>query len=593
MSDRLSELEARLNRLGEEVRSLAERLDSLQCEMERSRVPPGDRGDREQSPSLPGALIPGANGSGLASEALSEFATICFLLVVALALRTLTDNKVVGQGAGVLLGMGYSACLIGYGQLRRARGRKSSALFVVCGFLLLFSIVLETHRRFGSLPSEAAYLVLGLSLVWALHIGLRQQSRSALSAGFLGACSAALCLEFPSPYFPYPAALLLFAGWASYLVRRKQAISWLSFGVFALTVVLWWLWVLKARVFLLRGQSAPDVMALPFLFPMVGIFFAGSFLSALLVASEGKVPFRAWDGFSPAAGSLLLLAVVHGVARPWRADPSTVGWTLLGCAAAQLMAAWWFATLSHHKGRASTAFLLAGIPLTAGGASFLSVSPFPTLAGCSLLATLISAWSRFAPVNDFRVIANLLQALVCALAAWLGSLGLPLEPGAAKAWPLASLALSCLMHFTLARRGAAGPRGGFAPDLDTTNQTGLLPFACALIYSFAALRLVWFQALHPLDIEGENLFLGGQSILINLGALGLILIGGLKRDSRIVGIGASVAAIGAMRVFGHDLWNLRGLPLVFSMSSIGGAVSVGSWVWSRWNQNAPDRRLPD
>ena len=86
-----------------------------------------------------------------------RLATLCFLMVVALILRTITDNGIVNPLLGMGLGMGYAAALMVAGWYQYRRSSSLAPVFVACGAILMSSIVVETHARFGSLPLVPAY----------------------------------------------------------------------------------------------------------------------------------------------------------------------------------------------------------------------------------------------------------------------------------------------------------------------------------------------------------------------------------------------------------------------------------------------------
>src|SRR5665811_2235615 len=72
-----------------------------------------------------------------------RLATLCFLMVIALILRTITDNGLVNPLLGMGLGMGYAAALMVAGWYQYRRHSSLAPVFVACGAILMSSIVVE------------------------------------------------------------------------------------------------------------------------------------------------------------------------------------------------------------------------------------------------------------------------------------------------------------------------------------------------------------------------------------------------------------------------------------------------------------------
>jgi len=114
---------------------------------------------------------------------LPRIATVCFLLVIALSLRTITDNQIINTQAGSVLGMAYAAILILFGW--RLYGKKSrlAPVFPGCGILLLFSIILETHAHYESLSTMGAYTILFIAGATIFTMSIRYRASSLICLG--------------------------------------------------------------------------------------------------------------------------------------------------------------------------------------------------------------------------------------------------------------------------------------------------------------------------------------------------------------------------------------------------------------------------
>ena len=152
-------VESRLDQLQFEVRLLQERVEELtqlvqpQSSMFRTvgRNPSGESLLDHPAPDL-------LHGQSV-STVLSNVATVCFLLVIALVLRTIVDSGQVNQTLGTAIGMGYSTLLVAFGFLRFSKSRANIPVYSTCGILLLFSIVFESYTRFQSLSAATLYSV--------------------------------------------------------------------------------------------------------------------------------------------------------------------------------------------------------------------------------------------------------------------------------------------------------------------------------------------------------------------------------------------------------------------------------------------------
>ncbi|HEX9024798.1 MAG TPA: hypothetical protein VF799_13265, partial [Geobacteraceae bacterium] len=161
MADR-DALETKVEELSRQVQALNRQVEHLAARL--GEEPP-------VWPSPATSLNAGAAaGTGDVSEEILSWAgkaallprlsTLCFLLVVALVLRTITDNNLINTLVGSALGMGYAAALVAAGWYAYRRGSPLAPVFAACGAVLMSTVVVETHARFQSLPLVPAYLTL-------------------------------------------------------------------------------------------------------------------------------------------------------------------------------------------------------------------------------------------------------------------------------------------------------------------------------------------------------------------------------------------------------------------------------------------------
>ncbi|KPJ98088.1 MAG: hypothetical protein AMJ60_09550, partial [Desulfobacterales bacterium SG8_35] len=159
MAETQSGMEGQLKSLTEQVRFLQEKVEELSARLlslekgktlkeERRDVQEAKRPVQQVNIHQEGVLKKAGTGS-----LLPRVAAVCFALVFALILRTITDNEIINTQLGSMLGMGYAAALIIGGWWLYSRQNRLAPVFPACGLLLLFSVVLETHARFQSLSA--------------------------------------------------------------------------------------------------------------------------------------------------------------------------------------------------------------------------------------------------------------------------------------------------------------------------------------------------------------------------------------------------------------------------------------------------------
>ena len=79
-----------------------------------------------------------------------------------------------------------------------------------------------------------------------------------------------------------------------------------------------------------------------------------------------------------------------------------------------------------------------------------------------------------------------------------------------------------------------------------------------------------------------------RSILINIAAIALLVLGSSRRNLELVWIAVALAIVGCIKVFLVDLFGASGLPLVLSVLSFGIVATVGSLVMGRWQKTAAE-----
>jgi len=256
--------------------------------------------------------------------------------------------------------------------------------------------------------------------------------------------------------------------------------------------------------------------------------------------------------------------------------------------------------LGHWAG----AWLLAVPPARPGGVagfafagSLLLALGFPVVLGSPLAALPLLALAAYGLTRlsgvwgsgGVRAIGYLWWLSLCAvLIALVGrpeGLALPWW-GVVVAAVVAGLAFA---QYVWCRRSAPPAESFVFGVLDPHDRSAVLLLLVSLISGFFMVRIVAYEALNRLLAEPGDAFICVQSVVINLSALGLMVVAFRRVDREVRNIGIMVTIIGALKVFVFDLLQTKGPFLVASLFTFGLAAAVGSSVLRRWHQREAER----
>jgi hypothetical protein len=564
-----SSIEAEVRDLRQQVRELSARM--LAVELGLSRPAPSEH---QQASSAP---VGGAAGGWLGhSAALRRIATISFVLVIALVLRTLTDGGIVGQTLGVRLGIGYAVMLMGVGWHHMARNRPGKRVFAVCGALLLCALVLETHTHFEYLSAVEAHVLLLGTLLASTWLGLRYRLPVVVEAGVFAAGATSLAIGFPVPNFNITAANLLLALLAGTAVAWQRKVAWLHWVVLALLSFFWLLWSVKLHIPLSRGSLVPPELQLAWYVPALVLTFAVLLgLSCLRSSAEHRV----FALFLPVWNVVWALGAAAAV-LPWMLNQRWIGAVALVVAGLQFALAHSDRKLVGGHSRSAIMSLAAVVAFLPGLWLFAGSLLF-TLVGWALLALALARWSHHLGSTGLRLSAGLLQVGTTVAAAALGVFAVP----PTVAWQPVTLGLLLAviagLHYRWACRTAI-PEGSWYARLAPTDRPSVTLLWASVAASYGSLRVAVYPLLAMMPVEIDNTFAGAQSVILN-GLAILLLITARATGSRpLLNTAAIVSAIGGLKVFAVDFLQLHGIPLVLSVFSFGVTAAVGSMILGRW-----------
>ncbi len=589
-------VEEKIDRLRESVESLSRRVAALEGRLgapapaaalpaERPAVPPPGGKPAVEPAGEPDSLSEEAIRWASRASLFPRLATLCFLMVIALILRTITDNGVVNTLLGMALGMGYAAALMVSGWALYRRNSSLAPVFAACGAILMSSIVVETHARFRSLPLVPAYWTL-----MATGAGMAFLSRQftvflPVSVGTLGMCLAGAAIDYPDPFFPYLFMILLTANLLGYYAGTLKRCGWLRWTVLLVTLAMFLLWGMRLEAVAARKLAAAPALApgwfLPILATMSVAFLA---IAVLGIVRSHREQVSAFDFCLPTIGAVGSYLAARFVVT--EADGSALALNLVAILFALLHfgAAFWLALRGIEGVPGTNSFVVAGcallglaLPAALGGAAAA-----PVLGAAALgVAALADRWGSGA----VRATSYLLQVYAVMSLSLHFAGGDPAARPLAGTVPAAATAFAALAHYRWCRRHAPPARSPLFGTYDTHDVSGAVTLLAALAASFFLLRGIAWRFLAGGE-GGPDALQCVQSIIVNAAALGLGLYAFRARNREIRNVAILVIAAGAVRSTA-DLFGTRGVPLVLSVFSFGLAAATQSITLSRWHKSPP------
>ncbi|MBM4059928.1 MAG: hypothetical protein FJ265_02380 [Planctomycetes bacterium] len=576
-------VEERLGDLSESVAALTRRVEELSLRLDAMTG---------MAPAL-GAAPADAGAGGPAAEPvpsvekwvgqsslLSRIAMVSFVLVVALVLRTLTDSQIVGVGVGVVLGLAYSALLVAIGCWLLARGLRGQRVLPVCGAVLLCSIALEAHRKFQIVSADKVHWILLADLLAVGALGLRFRMDSIVAVAVLAPVVSALTVGFPNLQFPLVALLFLAANGMALLARRVVRLEWLAWGTFFPTLFFWLCWSWKANAHLRHpGTPGADGLAVAWFLPWLAAFVAFYALAAAVRTYAAPRSPGSFHAFVPAGNAMWAHPAALAVAIPG-GGLAGIGGIALGAAVAHFAFAAWLWRRLRGQAIGITTFTLAGVLLLALGVATLA----PSLAlAAAVLAAVALGLARFASASrspGLRLTALLLQVAMGAAAVAGGLYAVPSTSPGIHLGAAVVVVVFASWHYLHDFRHTP-PAGSWYAYVDAKNRASILLLWSATAAGFGMLRVLLDRFLLWLGAASPHAFLCGQSVLLNLASIALLLWGLRAANRQALLTAVLVAACGGLKVFGADMLEARGVPLVLSVFSFGLAAAVASVVLGR------------
>lgn len=590
----------RLDLLVDQVEQLQARVDRLTAQLT-GTDPVRLCGNDGKSPAETSKRAPtekDSTGGGM-ELFLPRVAAICFMLVAALVLRTVTDSGIIDLQLGSFIGVAYAVALIAVGwRLYRSESRLAS-VFPACGLLLLFTVVIETHARFESLSTGAAYGLLVFTMVTIAVIALRYNAGMLLSLGILGGCLAGMAIDFPYVAFPLVGLVFLLANSIGYLAARRHMCPSLRWIVLILSMIFLGYWAYKLNVLTVACEDPTgSPFYLRWFFPF--LFFLGLMypLSAMITIHSGKKSSSVFDSLSPPLSVACAFYAGRAVAGTWYIQNNWFDIVTFLVAIGLLGIAAWLAKQNRKGAPGVNVFVFASFLL------FLLSLPYffgqiYTLPVLSVLALWLCFMSRAWNSGGVRATSYFFQLVISFMAA---KSSFSVTTQAIDTSLIGNillfgmLSISCLFQYRWCRMyKPVVENSEYFSWLDKKDVSAIGLLLAGLLNGFCMFRLVLYGVLTSFVSAGdiEHAFRGGQSIIIDVSAVLLMLLATRFRNREILFVAAGVSVLGAIKVFILDLFGINGLPLVFSVFSYGLVAASWSIVLKTWKKTEQDRTDTD
>ena len=577
LEGRIAWLEEQVRGLNVQVADLSARLDSagrIKPKAERTTVA-GDAADASEE------ILSWVGRTAL----LPRISTLCFLLVVALALRTVTDNQLLDPQVGSLLGMVYAGSLIAWGAYKYRQQSPLAPVFTVTGTLLIFSVVAETHAHFEALSTIPAYFILAVVGAAAALISYLNRVAAPVFAGTLGMSVAGLAIDYPSPVFPYLSILLLAANLFGVYATRLQRCSWLRWILLVITLVVLQIWSFKLGIYLGHERSVDLPFALSGFLPFLAVFLAFYLGTALVgVVWRGQDRIARFDLALPTISAGWVFILARYAANAGYGNAQVLGIVGAALAVALFAVAHWLGTRRDDKARGTNAFSLAAAVLLALSLPLALRHPLLALTVLSATALWLAKASERWQSGGVRVTSYLLQLYACGglvFDLWASETA---SPSALSALAAGALACIGLWHFRWVRSHAAPGESVVYSRFDTEDRCAILLLLAALTSGFFTLRVGIFQALQAFHVDGPGAFGCYQSVVVNISAVVLMTMALWRNNRELRNVAILVTLVGGSKVFFGDLLGAKGVPLVLSVFSFGVAAAVDSVILGRWQK---------
>jgi len=591
----LKTMEDRVNWLAEELLLAKEEVAGLACRieaLERGRVvatasvtpPPREplaNGHEEEFMPHPLEAIDDSWAHLGQAVLLPRLAAVSFMLVIALILRTLTDNGALALFPGSLLGMVYAVVLIVSGVWLYSRKSLLAPVFPTCGSLLLYAIILETQSHFSSLSGQTGYLLLLGAELSIVLVGLCCRAKTLLLIAVIASTGVGMAVGFPNPTFSLLGVVILLNAIAAHLASVRQITHSLRWYGLVFSSIFWMLWAYKLNFALQSAHASLSGLDTHFFFPLLFAFWSFYTYSSLWQIIRRGAPLGVFHHLLPSVVAGGTFFVVEGGALVWGGTAEGIGLMTVLISALYLGLVTWLIRRRADEMPGAKEYVTAATILLIQGLSF-AVPSLWALPVWTVAAAILTLGADRWQSGGIRVIAYLFQMVILLFALRHEALSVR-----ETAWPLGLLVASGMTICTLwlyrwCRQHPPDYDSAFFTVFDRGDYSAVSLLVLGLFYGFSAASFAVAALLPVTGAEAIKAFDCAQSVILNLGIV-LCLFAGLKQRNREMLVVAGIAVLVAVfKVFLFDLFRAHGVPLVSSVFSFGVVAAASSLVMRRW-----------
>lgn len=586
LDKREKELESRIQMLEKHLERLSSQIGaeggvSNAVAPDSKPVPPLQKEyQEEEMPELTEEVLSWASRNAV----LPRLATVCFLMVIALVLRTITDSGLVNKLPGLALGMGYAAALMVFSWYKYAKQSPLAPVFAACGVILMSTIVVETHMHFKSLPLVPAYITLMATGFSMAIMSRRFNVFVPISVGVLGMCFAGAAIDYPHPFFPYLTLLLYTANVLGYVAAQLKRCSWLRWSVLIVTMIMLQLWGVRLGVLLRKGEVVPPDLAIAWYLPVLAVFFLTFLLLAILgIVKVGSQKITRFDFSLPTLNVIWAFTLAHHVAEASQMNGKILGFIGLIGAAGLFGMAFWCAKRGIEGAPGTNTFTFAGgtlLALALPAATGAFVMSLPVISLVAIIMAIVSCRWENGGVRGTTYLMNI-YASVALVFMLRGAGASAIDP--VNMLPAGLMAVISVYHYHWCRSWPVPSKSALFDFFDRNDRSAVLLLLGGLASGFFMIRIAIFQAMPfvPAEMQ-QDTFRCGQSVLINAAAITLMVLAYFRQNKEIRNVAILVTVVGGIKVFFYDLLGTHGVPLVFSVFSFGVASAVESVALGKW-----------
>ncbi|MCF6179115.1 MAG: hypothetical protein L3J63_06970 [Geopsychrobacter sp.] len=566
--------------LSQQVEALTLRVSQLEESIASGLLPAAPAKTKASAPAdkTGNRLLKLMGGSSL----LPRIAALCFLMVIALGLRTLTDAGTIDPQIGSILGMVYAAALVFVGWFSYAKKSALAPVFSISGGMLMFSIVLESHARFESIPAELAYITLAATGIGLALTSYWQRVSLPILVGTFGMCLSSVAIDWPAPFFPYLALVLWLSNILAFFATRMKRSSWLRWVTLAATIFMLMLWRTKLGSFVNFGGELQANLAPDWIYP-ISLLLGGTLLAIALlgILRSGEERISKFD---------LALPFINVIWAHWFVRYPVENLPLFGgistlIAILHLLIAWKLSTRQLSRAPGTNAFTLAGVALLCVSLPDLFSSMLYALPLLSALALGVNISSSRWGSGGMRSTAYMLQIFVTLSLTWfLGGEGVA-EHFIDGLIVSAICGLFGLAHYRYCRKTPPPADSILFGTFDKQDRSAVLVLLAGLANGYFMTMVLVYQGLlrYP-DAEVAVALAAIQSVSINGAATVIMCLALAWRNKELRNVAILIIIIGGAKVFLGDMLSINGLGLVVSVFSFGMAASLQSYALTRWQK---------